>query len=162
MAIRRNGEPQTCPTPDKVERAEQCYDAVRLKTMEGKTFPEIAEILKCATSTAYKLFNQGLKLMAPADAQAELHAQRLQLEFLYSDIMVTLNSTSDPGEKTRLYAEARANIEARRRLYGAPDIKVKHVVTSQLDEEIEDLYMKFQDDQDLRTAARARSRKAGK
>lgn len=160
MAPRRNGEPQTHPNPDQVERAEQCYEILRLKTREGKTFPEIAEIMNMSASTAHKLFKQGLKLMAPADVKTEVATIRLQLEGLFSDIMTELDRTSEPGEKAKLLAQAHANIEARRKLYGGADMVIKHEGNLTVDADLEEVHKAFDKDQDIRNAARSRRRNA--
>jgi hypothetical protein len=143
----------------QVERAEKAYRVVQMKR-EGVTYPEIAEELNCALSTAHNLFKIGIKLMAPPDAAEEIMVLRVQLEQIYADIMGDLAGTTEPTEKAALYQTAMDNIKERRRLFGGADINIKHTVQSKFDGEMEDLVLKFQEDQDVRNAARARSRKA--
>jgi hypothetical protein len=156
VAPRRNGEPQTHPNPNQEERAEQAYEVVRLKCREGKTFAEIGEKLDMGAATAHKLFKIGLKLMAPADVKTEIATIRLQLEGLFSDIMTELDRTSEPKEKASLLAQAHANIEARRKLYGGADMVIKHEGNLRVDADLEEVHKAFEEDQEIRTQARAR------
>lgn len=159
MAERRNGEPQTHPRPDKLERVEQAYEAVRLKHAEGYTFGQIAEALHCAQSTAYKLYNLGLKEMAPVDAKTELSAIWFQLEQQYYEIMQDIASTTDATEKSRLRSNALDNLKERRRMLGGADINiVHHNASDDLAEQAKELYLSFEPDQVVRNEARARVR----
>jgi uncharacterized protein YerC len=160
MAVRRNGEPQTCPTPDQVERAEQQEKAVRMKR-DGKTFPEIAEELGCAVSTAHKLFHQGIKRWAPLGSEMELQVIRVQLEEQYRQVVEDLAHTGDLKTKIGLYRVALENIEKRRKLFGGADINIKITMRDQFDEEFERLEQAFKADQDIRNQARARVRRRG-
>lgn len=160
MAPRRNGQPQTHPRPDPVERAEQAYQVVEYKR-QGKTFPWIAEEMDMAISTAHKLFGIGIKLMAPPKAKHELSLQYLQLEQLYSDIMDDLSRTTEPSEKAKLYAAAHANLEYRRVLAAGADLSVAHQLRGKIKHEMQDLVVKIDEDQDIRNESRARSRRTG-
>jgi hypothetical protein len=160
MAERRNGQPQTHPRPDPVERHEQQMRAVEMKR-QGHTFPQIAEELKCGIATAHKLFKQGLATMEPPGMREELAVIRMQLEEQFYEIQQDLLHTNDAAERVKLYTAALANMRERRTLYGGADINVKHTFQDQFSKEMEDLHAAFDEDQKVRDAARGRRQRRG-
>lgn len=145
----------------QIKRAENAYKVVKWKG-EGKTFDWIAETMGLGVATCHKLFGIGIKLMAPPKAKHELSLQYLQLERLYSDIMDALGSTNDPGEKSKLFAQAHNNLEQRRTLASGADLSVAHQLKGRIKHQHKDLIMRIDAEQSVRDSSRARARRTGR
>ena len=147
-----------------VARVERDKQAMRIVEYigKGKTFPWVAETEGVAVSTAHKLFKEGLKHLGPRNVKRELEILFLQLETEYSEIRDDLESTTEPGEKAKLYAAAQGNIAQRQKLLGSADMTIFHKGRVKVSHDIDDLIMRIDEDQEIRNSARARARRKGR
>lgn len=144
-----------------IERDKQALRIVDYVS-KGRHQRWIAEQEGIGLATVNKLLKRGIKLMAPPNVATQLAILVLQLEQEYSDIRDDLSSTTDPGEKAKLYAAAQGNIAARQKLLGGADMTIAHKGRVKVSHDLEDLHSAFDADQDIRNQARARRRRAGR
>jgi len=147
MAIeRRLGQSINHPNPDPVERAEQIRLVWEMRR-DGATFPLIAEKLNCSTSTAHKLFKEGLRMNAPPGAEEERILAVQQLDELYHQGIEALRQIIDPVDKLKALVVLDRLLKSRRELLGldAPTKFQGHVAAlTEHDLEIREMIQAFQ------------------
>lgn len=155
MVERRNGQPINHPHPDPVERAEQINQIWEYKRA-GRSYKWIGETMGMSSSTAHKLFKEGLMMQAPPAAEEERILAVQQMEVLFEIGMDQIKLILDPLDKIKALVHLDKLVKSRRELLGL-DAAIKfqgmiHEVTQQ-DLEIQGMIDMFKSQEAERAAA---------
>ncbi len=105
------------PNPDPIARQERINE-VWERRRRGESFALIAEEMSMSSSTAHKLFKEGLFQQAPQGAEEERVLAIQQLDELYYQSMKALDDIVDPLEKLKALAMLNTILKSRRELMG--------------------------------------------